>query len=214
MSLMAAIVAGDPDNLRDFSDPKASASNFTYPGLASLSRAAFIGNGGSQHPANVGFFPGISTLGVSGVILRFNPCGVNTPHVHPRATQTQYLVKGKLLVGFVDTAGNYYANIANAGDVFVFPRGLIHFEQNIGDEEAVGLALFNAELPGASFMNEAYQKIPLSPLATTFGAAHTRVKEVLYTDSRQISLDQGCLSAKRSGNFESFVSDLLDNRIT
>lgn len=211
--LYSCIVEADPDNVADFGNEAFQSANFTFPDLTFLKKAAFVGPGGSQHPANVGLFPGIKSLGVSGVILRFNHCGINTPHTHPRATETQYLVQGKVVFGFVDTQGRYFANIANAGDVFVFPRGMLHFEMNVGNKPAMGLALFNAELPGASFINEAYQKLPLSSVATSFGQSHMLAKQVLKTANRQISLDLACLDATKKGKLNEYIKQTLEGRV-
>ncbi|GJZ08409.1 germin, RmlC-like cupin domain protein [Tanacetum coccineum] len=37
----------------------------------------------------------------------------------------------------------------NAGDVFVFPQGLIHFQQNVGNGYALAIAALSSQNPGA-----------------------------------------------------------------
>ena len=34
------------------------------------------------------------------------------------------------------------------GDVFVFPKGLVHFQQNVGSGNAVAIAALNSQNPG------------------------------------------------------------------
>ncbi|XP_024540815.1 rhicadhesin receptor-like [Selaginella moellendorffii] len=102
--------------------------------------------------ANVGNFSGLNTLGVSFARLDYAPGGVNPPHVHPRGTELLFLVEGKLYVGFVTTApqNKLFAQTIYPGELFVFPRGLIHFQINIDKEPAVAVAGFNSQNPGVS----------------------------------------------------------------
>ncbi|CAI0433791.1 unnamed protein product [Linum tenue] len=65
--------------------------------------------------------------------------GLNPPHHHPRASEIFYLIKGTLYVGFITANPTHrlFAKILTAGDVFVFPLGLIHFQWNIGQNPGV-----------------------------------------------------------------------------
>lgn len=68
------------------------------------------------------------------------PCGLNTPHTHPRATELNYVVNGTLRTGFLmENGARFVFNEAHAGTVSVFPQGAIHFEQNTG----CGMSLFS-----------------------------------------------------------------------
>ncbi|XP_024525541.1 putative germin-like protein 2-1 [Selaginella moellendorffii] len=108
--------------------------------------------GSAVTAANVGNFPGLNTLGVSFARLDFAPGGVNPPHVHPRGTELLFLVQGALYVGFVTTApeNRLFAQTIYPGELFVFPRGLIHFQINVCNEPAVAVAGFNSQNPGVS----------------------------------------------------------------
>ncbi|XP_024525533.1 putative germin-like protein 2-1 [Selaginella moellendorffii] len=108
--------------------------------------------GSAVTAANVGNFPGLNTLGVSFARLDYAPGGVNPPHVHPRGTEVLFLVQGTLFVGFVTTApdNRLFAQTINPGELFVFPRGLVHFQINTGREPAVAVAGFNSQNPGVS----------------------------------------------------------------
>nr|CAD1833777.1 unnamed protein product [Ananas comosus var. bracteatus] len=74
--------------------------------------------------------------------------GLNPPHTHPRATEIVFVLEGTLDVGFITTANKFVAKTISAGDVFVFPRGLVHFQKNNGDKPASAIAAFNSQLPG------------------------------------------------------------------
>ncbi|XP_020095337.1 germin-like protein 3-8 [Ananas comosus] len=104
--------------------------------------------GSSITPANVLSFPGLNTLGLSMNRVDIAPGGVNPPHVHPHATQLGFVVEGKVLVGFVTTAGVFYSKVLGPGMNFIIPRGLMHFELNIGEGKALEITAFNSQLPG------------------------------------------------------------------
>jgi hypothetical protein len=56
---------------------------------------------------------------------------MNTPHVHPRATEINFAVNGTLRTGFLNENGDrFVANDVPFGSAAVFPRGAIHFEMN------------------------------------------------------------------------------------
>jgi quercetin dioxygenase-like cupin family protein len=94
--------------------------------------------------------PGLNTLGISIARIDFAPYGVNAPHIHPRATEVLVVLEGTLYAGFVTSNpdNRLFAKILNKGDVIVFPIGLIHFEINIGQTNAVALSNFNSQNPG------------------------------------------------------------------
>ncbi|XP_024520701.1 putative germin-like protein 2-1 [Selaginella moellendorffii] len=102
--------------------------------------------------ASVNNFPGLNTFGVAFARVDYAPGGTNPPHVHPRGSELLFLVHGHLLVGFVTTLpdNKLFAQMLYPGDLFVFPRGLVHFQLNVGKEPAVAMAGFNSQNPGAT----------------------------------------------------------------
>lgn len=124
-----------------------SADDFFFSGLrnpGNTSNAA----GSLVTAANVEKFPGVNTLGVSIARIDYAPGGQNPPHTHPRATELVFVLYGKLDVGFVTTANKLVARTIARGDVFAFPRGLVHFQRNPGTEPAAVISAFNSQLPG------------------------------------------------------------------
>jgi quercetin dioxygenase-like cupin family protein len=83
---------------------------------------------------NVDKIPGFNTLGISLARLDYAPYYLNPPHTHPRATAILVVVEGSLYVGFVtfNPDNRLFTKTLKAGDVFVFPIGLIHFQFNVG----------------------------------------------------------------------------------
>jgi quercetin dioxygenase-like cupin family protein len=93
---------------------------------------------------------GLNTLGISLARIDFAPYGLNPPHIHPRGTEILVVLEGTLLVGFVtsNTDNRLFTKVLNAGDVFVFPIGLIHFQFNTGHTNAVAIAGLSSQNPG------------------------------------------------------------------
>ncbi|KAF8395785.1 hypothetical protein HHK36_019736 [Tetracentron sinense] len=157
--------SADPDPLQDFCVANLNASisvngfpckpvsevksdDFFFDGLSKEGNTTNI-FGSKATGANVLAFPGLNTLGLSMNRVDFAPGGVNPPHTHPRATEAGVIIEGKLLVGFVTTANVLHSKVLEAGEMFVIPRGLVHFQLNVGEGKAVSLTAFNSQLPGA-----------------------------------------------------------------
>jgi quercetin dioxygenase-like cupin family protein len=99
---------------------------------------------------NVINFPGLNTLGISLARIDYGPLGVNTPHTHPRATELLTVLEGILYLGFVTSNPNrLFAKVVKKGDVFVFPKGMIHFQMNlVHDKPAAALSSLSSQNPG------------------------------------------------------------------
>ncbi|GLT53972.1 hypothetical protein SLA2020_272060 [Shorea laevis] len=93
---------------------------------------------------------GLNTLGIALARIDFAPYGLNPPHIHPRGTEILVVVEGTLYVGFVTSnpENRFITKTLNAGDVFVFPIGLIHFQFNVGTTNAVAFAGLSSQNPG------------------------------------------------------------------
>ncbi|KAI4998853.1 hypothetical protein ZWY2020_054195 [Hordeum vulgare] len=152
-----AAVAGDPDILTDFVIPNMygiSPTNitgdfFTYTGFRVTDEIMpwppryFI-----AMKAGMEAFPALNGQSVSYAKLVFPPEYVNPPHTHPRAAELLFVLNGALSVGFVDTAGKLYTQDLSAGDMFVFPKGLVHYQYNQGQSPAIALSAFGSASPG------------------------------------------------------------------
>lgn len=153
--------ASDPDPVQDFCIPSPSSTcknpklatpdDFVFSGIRSAGN--FSDTGLSSSPVNHAIFPGLNTLGMSAVRADLKPGGINPPHFHPRATEMVYVLQGKVYAGFVDSTNRVFAKVIERGDVMVFPRGLVHFQMNVGDSPATVFGCFNSQNPGT-------QKIP------------------------------------------------------
>ncbi|KAK1280688.1 Nectarin-1 [Acorus gramineus] len=192
--LIGIAFAGDPDMLQDLcvadlasGNPmlkvngfvcktKANATDFTtmalkLPGNTNNKFRAVV------TPANVVQVPGLNTLGVSMARIDYAPGGLNPPHTHPRATEMIFVLEGQLDVGFI-----LIATTIKKGEVFVFPRGLLHFQMNNGDFPAAVIAGFNSQFPGtqqaAAALFNATPPVPDDVLAKAFQIGVVDVEKI------------------------------------
>ncbi|XP_054778917.1 germin-like protein subfamily 1 member 17 [Prosopis cineraria] len=151
-------------------DPKlAKAKDFFYhirPGNTSNPL------GSQVTPAAVNEIPGLNTLGISLVRIDYAPYGLNPPHTHPRGTELLIVIEGTLLVGFVASNQNnntLFTKVLNKGDVFAFPIGLIHFQLNVGQDNAFAIAGLSSQNPGViTIANALFNSTPpISPQVLT-----------------------------------------------
>lgn len=132
--------------------------------------------------ANVQKVPGLNTLGVSLSRIDYAPGGLNPPHTHPRATEVVFVLEGELDVGFITTANVLISKTINKGEIFVFPKGLVHFQKNNGNVPAAVLSAFNSQLPGtqsiAVTLFAATPAIPDNVLTKTFQVGTKEVEKI------------------------------------
>ncbi|XP_008775504.2 germin-like protein 3-8 [Phoenix dactylifera] len=187
--LLSSPCRSDPDPLQDFCVANPQTSDVTVNGFpckptssivsddffsTALSKAGSTDNIFSSNvtAADVLSFPGLNTLGLSMNRVDIAPGGVNPPHTHPRATQLGLVLHGQVLVGIISTSNVFYSKILNAGESFVIPRGLVHFEYNMGKEAALEITAFNSQLPGVLIAPRtlfgSMPGIPSEVLAKTF----------------------------------------------
>ena len=82
-------------------------------------------------------------------LVYLEPCAINLPHTHPRASEINLLIDGQLQLGFFqENSASFIMNNLERNQAAVFPIGSIHFEQNLGCTRAIFLAAFNHEDPG------------------------------------------------------------------
>ncbi|XP_062177541.1 germin-like protein subfamily 1 member 7 [Alnus glutinosa] len=126
-----------------------SANDFFFSGL-NIPRDTLNPLGSTVTLLNMDKILGLNTLGISLARIDFAPYGLNPPHIHPRGTEILVVLEGTLLIGFVtsNTDNRLFTKVLNAGDVFVFPIGLIHFQFNTGHTNAVAIAGLSSQNPG------------------------------------------------------------------
>ncbi|KAJ7294932.1 hypothetical protein O6H91_Y461100 [Diphasiastrum complanatum] len=163
-ALSGCALATDEDPLQDFcvadlnshlhvngfacKDPSSvNADDFTFTGFRTTRNAANTVLGFVPTVAFVQQMPGLNTLGLSIVRADFAPDGITPLHVHPRASELVFVMQGKVEAGFVSSNNTLFSKKLEQGDVFINPRGLVHYQHNIGGTPAVILAIFNSQNP-------------------------------------------------------------------
>ncbi|KAK9153644.1 hypothetical protein Sjap_001124 [Stephania japonica] len=165
--------AGDPDILSDFVVPfnvSPDPNFFTYTGFRVLV--------GEEPPmtfkvikASLAEFPALNGQSVSYAVLQFPASTVNPPHTHPRSAELLLLIEGALEVGFVDTTNKLYTQTLQVGDMFVFPKGLVHYQYNADNKKlAFAISAFGSANAGTvSVPNTVFNStIDDTILATSF----------------------------------------------
>ncbi|XP_077234471.1 rmlC-like cupins superfamily protein [Tasmannia lanceolata] len=161
------LASSDPDPVQDFCIPdtkpgsirtgrftlfpcknssEATPDDFTFAGVKYPGN--FTANGFSAISVGPTIFPGLNTLGMSFVRADLAVGGVNVPHFHPRATEIAHVLEGTVYSGFVDSTNRVFAKVIGKGEVMVFPKGLLHFQMNVGDSKATIFGSFNSQNPG------------------------------------------------------------------
>ena len=75
-------------------------------------------------------FPTFDGQSVEYAALKFQSRSINLPHTHPCSAELLFLMKGSLQIGFMDTTNKLFIHTLQPGDMFVFPKGLMHFQLN------------------------------------------------------------------------------------
>ncbi|WOH09995.1 hypothetical protein DCAR_0729456 [Daucus carota subsp. sativus] len=158
--------AGDSDNLQDIcptgTSPKQTIFINGFPCknptniTASDFKSSLLNHKGDtdnflQSSTNIvtaSEYPGLNTLGLSVARIDLDIDGLVMPHSHPRASEIFFVSKGIVVAGFIDTNNQLFQGILREGDVFVIPRGLLHYYLNGGFEPATIIAVLNSQSPG------------------------------------------------------------------
>ncbi|KAF2012242.1 RmlC-like cupin [Aaosphaeria arxii CBS 175.79] len=119
--------------------------------------------GGATKSANIETFPILSGLGLSTTVGFLTGCGMNTPHVHPRATEFLTVVEGSLNFGYILENGlvsaGQNAEINGTLAQFqgtVFPIGSVHYQFNPTCDNATFVATLDNADPGTSQMAQTF----------------------------------------------------------
>ncbi|XP_057860373.2 germin-like protein 5-1 [Cryptomeria japonica] len=194
------MVSADPDVLQDYcladtkssaifinglpclSPNETSAKHFTTSALGSPANTSgsIYGFGGTL--TNAQMLPGINTLGISIARADLEVGGQVPLHTRPRATEIVYILQGKLVAGFVNSSNKLFSHTVKAGDVFVFPKGTLHFVHNIGGTHASLIAAFNSQNGGVAVTPmitlAANPGIPPEVLSKAFQISSKDVKKI------------------------------------
>lgn len=132
------------------------------------------GHGGVSVSAHAKSMPALIGLDSSMTVAFLGPCGMNTAHVHPRATELNIIVKGRLVTNFIIENGlEHISNTMETFQMSVFPQGAIHQEFNPDCEEAVFVASFNNQDPGVLSVAQGFFGLRPEVVEATLGGPVT-----------------------------------------
>ncbi|KAJ7198666.1 hypothetical protein O6H91_06G040300 [Diphasiastrum complanatum] len=144
-------LAGDPDALFDFIVPpgvmpaNVSANNFTFR----ATKADFVAGKLIVQKISLAELPTLDGAGVSMATLMFPPSVADPVHFHQRASELLQVTSGSLFVSFIDSLGRRFDQKLFAGDAFLFPKGMLHYQINLDPKKpAHAVAVFGSSNPG------------------------------------------------------------------
>ena len=147
-------------------------TKFDFNNAANPAGGVSKGAGGEGNLANRKTFPVLIGLGLAMSAGFLNPCGMNTPHTHPRATEFLTIVQGNnVRTGFMAENGGppQMSNTLNQFQGSILPQGSIHFEFNDNCEPAVFMAAFSNEDPGLMSVAQNFFKLDPGILEADLG---------------------------------------------
>ncbi|KAL3604326.1 hypothetical protein D5086_005185 [Populus alba] len=98
---------------------------------------------------------------------------------------------GELDVGFITTANKLISKTVKKGEVFVFPRGLVHFQKNNDDKAASVISAFNSQLPGT-------QSIAMTLFTSTPAVPDNVLTKAFQVGTKEIDKIKTKLAPKKS----------------
>ncbi len=151
-------------------------TKFSLPAAYGIISGNVSVTGTNAYPsfATVLQYPALNTLGISHVRLDFGIGGVVPPHTHPFSSETLFVVQGSIYTGFISFDGVLYAETLQQGDIYIFPKGTLHFQINVGTGPAISFNSLNSQSPG--FLVAANQlllsNIPAAVLESSLGISN------------------------------------------
>ncbi|GAU49049.1 hypothetical protein TSUD_134320 [Trifolium subterraneum] len=133
---------------------------------------------------------GLNGLGLSAARVDIGINGTVAMHVHPDESELLMMVQGKVTAGFVTTEKAYVKDI-KVGDVFVFPKGQLHFLINSGTEIAIAFVAYSSSTPTFQFLDD-----------LLFGKNHLNtsiIAQTTFLDVAQIEKLKGRFGGSGSG---------------
>jgi len=120
------------------------------------------GAGGNLTLANVVDFPYLFGKGMALSVGRMAPCGLATPHYHPRSSEFLYMLSGTAIqTGFIlENGARFVEQILNTNQAFLYPQNAFHYQANLGCDYATFVAGFNHEDPGIATVGQNFFGLP------------------------------------------------------
>lgn len=170
--LMTAPTQSDRIKLLD--QPGDFVFDFNPNNTAVVAGSESKGKGGVSVAATSKTFPALIGNGASMTVGFLGPCGMNTPHVHNRATEINFVAEGRLVTNFVEENGAApVANTLSKFQMAVFPQGAIHIEFNPDCTDTIFVAGFNNADPGVQTIAQNFFALRPDIVSATLGGVQS-----------------------------------------
>jgi len=129
------------------------------------------GAGGNLTVADVSDFPYLFGKGMALSVGRLAPCGLASPHYHPRSSEFLYMLSGQSLqTGFIlENGARYVSGILTPNQAFLYPQNSFHYQANLNCDYVTFVAGFNNEDPGYATVGQRFFGIPPNVTDVTLG---------------------------------------------
>jgi hypothetical protein len=189
-ALVAQLITSNTqvNRINDIKDDTAFVFNF-------LNGARGTAKGGFAVAANSANFPALFTGNGAMTVGVLGPCGANSPHTHPRATELQIVVQGgPIYTEFImENGARTVKNTVPLGSATIFPKGSIHFQQNLACEPTIFVASFDHVDPGTSQIAQNFFALDQGVVDATLGEIGVSVLDHLDLPANFILGAQECL---------------------
>ncbi|EJD53408.1 RmlC-like cupin [Auricularia subglabra TFB-10046 SS5] len=150
-----AVLADDSDFVFNFIDPK---------------NAQTGGAGGHTVSAAITSFPALFGAGMAMTLGFMEPCSLNSPHTHPRATEFLIMINGTVKAGFLaENGARFVVNDVPPLTATIFPKGSVHFQANLDCHPALFAAALNHEDPGTLSVAQRFFALPADVVGASLG---------------------------------------------
>ena len=130
--------------------------------------------------ANRKDFPAIYLSFMSMSVGFIGPCGLHTPHIHPRANEIAFAVYGAFYTGFIaENGAPLIMNYIKPGQATFFGRGWMHWLANLSCEPAMYTSSFSDEDPGITNLAQNLFSMPDDIISPTMGYLDPVTLEIL-----------------------------------
>jgi len=180
-----------------------------------LNGTRIVGQGGFLVATNAGNFPALLTGNGAMAVGVLGPCGLNSPHTHPRATEIQIVTQGgPIQAAFaMENGAKVVQNIVPVGSATLFPKGSMHFQQNLGCETAIFVSSFDFLDPGALQIAQNLFSLDKGVVNATLGDIGVNIFDHLDLPANIVLGAQSCLDRcgidRSTFNFTSTFGDYI-----
>ncbi|CAL0299455.1 unnamed protein product [Lupinus luteus] len=98
-------------------------------------------------------FPALNGLHLSMARFDIEEGGIVPMHTHADATEVIVVSHGNLTAGFISSDNTPFVKTISEGNIFVIPKGLLHFVLNVGKGKASANVIFDSVRPSVQLFN-------------------------------------------------------------